>query len=62
MFEHNKPNEHKRLNKQNVLGLRLGIIYKVFTPLEMMRQCSAAGSGSRIIAAEFDPPLEFLTG
>jgi len=34
----------------------------VFTPLEVMRRCSEAGSGLRIIPAEFDPPLEFLTG
>ena len=51
------------------LELHFGTIYKVLTPLEMMRRCSAAGSGPRIIPAEFDPPLgfesqrlEFLTG
>ena len=56
------PFEPKKLSEQKILELLVGIFYKVFTPLEMMRRCSAAGSGPRIIPVEFDPPLEFLTG
>jgi hypothetical protein len=37
------PYKLKRLNEQKILELLLGIFYKVFTPLEMMRRCSAAG-------------------
>jgi len=34
----------------------------LFTPLEIMPRCSAAGLGFRIIPAGFNAPLEFLTG
>jgi hypothetical protein len=34
----------------------------IFTPLEIMPRCSAAGLDFRIIPAEFNGPLEFLTG
>ena len=34
----------------------------LFTPLEIMPRCSAAGLDLRIIPAEFNAPLEFLTG
>jgi hypothetical protein len=34
----------------------------VFTPLEIMPRCSAAGSGFIIISAGFYDPLEFLMG
>jgi hypothetical protein len=34
----------------------------VFTPLEIMPRCSAAGLDFRIIPAGFNAPLEFLTG
>src|SRR4030067_3174693 len=34
----------------------------LFTPLEIMPRCSAAGLDFRIIPAGFNAPLEFLTG
>jgi hypothetical protein len=34
----------------------------LFTPLEIMPCCSAAGLDFAIIPAEFNAPLEFLTG
>ena len=34
----------------------------LFTPLEIMPRCSAAGLDFRIIPAGFYAPLEFLTG
>ena len=34
----------------------------IFTPLEIMPRCSAAGLHFRIIPAGFNAPLEFLTG
>jgi hypothetical protein len=34
----------------------------LFTPLEIMLRCSAAGLNFRIIPAGFNAPLEFLTG
>jgi hypothetical protein len=34
----------------------------VFTPLEIIPGCSARGLGFIIIPAEFNAPLEFLTG
>jgi hypothetical protein len=33
----------------------------LFTPLEIMPRCSAAGLDFRIILAGFNAPLEFLT-
>jgi hypothetical protein len=33
-----------------------------FTPLEIMPRCSAAGLGFKIIPAEVNALLEFLTG
>jgi hypothetical protein len=57
-----KPCKPKKLNEQKILEFFFASFYKVFTPLEMMRRCSAVGSGPRIIPTEFDPPLEFLTG
>ena len=35
------PFEPKKLSEQKILELLVGIFYKVFTPLEMMRRCSA---------------------
>ena len=35
---------------------------RVFTPLEIMPRCSAAGLDFRIIPPGFNAPLEFLTG
>jgi hypothetical protein len=34
----------------------------LFTPLEIMLRCSAAGLHFRTIPAGFNAPLEFLTG
>jgi hypothetical protein len=34
----------------------------LFTPLEIMPRCSAAGLDFTIIPAGFNAPLEFLTG
>jgi hypothetical protein len=36
--------------------------HDIFTPLEIMPRCSAAGLDFRIIPAAFNAPLEFLTG
>jgi hypothetical protein len=49
------------------LPLAIGIkdpllIGYIFTPLEIMPRCSAAGLDFRIIPAGFNAPLEFLTG
>ncbi|MDI7259794.1 MAG: 3-oxoacyl-ACP reductase family protein [Thermodesulfobacteriota bacterium] len=43
-----------------VLNVSGGI--ELFTPLEIMPRCSAAGLDFRIIPAGFNAPLEFLTG
>jgi hypothetical protein len=36
-----KPSKPKKLNEQKFLEFLFGISYKLFTPLEMMRRCSA---------------------
>ena len=47
-------------NQENIIG---PICPKgLFTPLEIMPRCSAAGLDFRIISAGFNAPLEFLTG
>ncbi len=40
----------------------LDIKLLLFTPLEIMPHCSAAGLDFTIIPVEFNAPLEFLTG
>jgi len=52
----------KRLNRNNSRIKSIFIQDKLFTPLEIMPRCSAAGSDFRIIPAGFNAPLEFLTG
>jgi hypothetical protein len=36
-----KPSKPKKLNEQKFLEFLFGISYKLFTPLEMLRRCSA---------------------
>ena len=52
------------LKKRRPFGrlFRLGKCDLMFTPLEIMPRCSAAGLGFIIIPAGFNAPLEFLTG
>ena len=40
----------------------IGALVAMFTPLEIMPRCSAAGLDFRIIPAGFNAPLEFLMG
>ena len=51
-----------RLSRDSPLGFQPPEHGSIFTPLEIMPRCSAAGLDFRIIPAGFNAPLQFLTG